>query len=80
MNGNASDVVAHGSVANTTIEVDLTTVCRLTTGHDWHGASIWRWLLFFALWPPLGLLGHILAWIISTTVITFEGTVCPRPH
>lgn len=57
----------------------LETVCRLTPGDDWHSAPQWRWLLFFALWPVLGVLGFVLAWGIGTAVLALEGGVRPLP-
>eukprot|EP00892_Ulva_mutabilis_P011710 jgi/Ulvmu1/8911/UM005_0002.1 len=57
-----------------TLTLDLTTVCHLTTGAYWKGAPQWRWLLFFALWPPLSVVGHGIAWGISTLVLNFEGS------
>lgn len=58
------------------------TVCRLTKAVTWRGAWLWCWLLFFALWVPCGWLGHVLAWLLSTTIIKFwtaKGSVRPHP-
>lgn len=58
------------------LTLDARTVCRMTTGADWHGAARWRWLLFFALWPVCGGAGLVFGWLTSTLVIIRNGHVC----
>jgi hypothetical protein len=46
----------------------LDTACRMSTGVDVAKAAVWRWLLFFAMYFPLGLVGLILAKLITFLV------------
>jgi hypothetical protein len=45
----------------------LDTACRLQATRDWQGRGLswWRWLVFAAMWWPLGFVGHLLARIIA---------------
>jgi hypothetical protein len=49
----------------------LETACRMTTGSDLAKAALWRWLLFFALYFPLGLVGLILARFLTFLVWSY---------
>lgn len=79
VNGSMTDGNSNDNVTAELFTLSLDTVCRLTTGDDWHGAPQWRWLLFFALWPALGLLGYVLAWGIAAAVLALEGSVRHLP-
>ena len=68
----------YGDVTNSNLDEQL---CHIETarGTEWHGLTAWRWLLFFALWAPLYVVGHLLAKLIAATVSASGVTsnVCP---